>query len=1616
MNQDDSEIDMQNGFSRYNLNCRIGSSGSDSVGAIENVVGNNLVFIQLPDGNNTTIGAYNYKLKNKVYYFNYNDQGNHSILEYNHNTNTGQLVITSSILNFDPKFLITGINVIDLDNLNDLLYWVERKNPPRKINIQKALKYTNPIRFTDNTSVGTSFSSTTLGFKFTGVQNFTVGQKIQVIQDPGALNPSYNGDFYVVDISIPNVVAVNQQFLVSSPVNPGTIYDLTNGYHFPLTEDVIDQIKYPALEEPKAVYKQDSTQEINFLSNKLIQYKAQYVYDDFERSAWSPISVNTVPPVVSTSKSVLNQYNAVDITVPKGGNLVRRLRISARFGNTGDFFLIVDDKVDQSTYFTTDSNGNYVYRFKNDGSYPAIDLTDSIKLFDNVPLIAGAQEFIAGNRLVEGDITEGFDQVDINAQLDVTYQDSPSNVVKTINIKGRVRIQNPFLFNDAMLSNNEPIHNYGSGTVFGGIGVDNGVFGDDWNQHLTDHYLQSIPLGGFTAYLAGTSYYGVSIQSPIAIYDSSTQAKRNLIRTSAFEYFNEFIIPNVPPGKYFLRFASHLTTQADIDSGEYQNTSTYAFSVAANTHDTAGYEIEIDYDGTNVTTPQGQGFINFDGSTLELYESKIMDPSGFDYALDQNPSVLCGYIVDKEGVPAVVTADLLAQKKISRANVLVVNPGQRSNVSGTPYNGVITYAKTLDNWPDQNYGIAKTDHNGFFFYAALCNTFFPLVQLFDIHSGQYSMYPSGSIKDGYLYTSVPLSHTLTTVPIGQARIGVYQNLEPNVTSFSRTHITGTILDQNGLGVSGMALSTSSGDTQITDPSGEFDIIEYAETDFNAPIILSTNIKMLINPSIGNLSYSLNKDNDYFSYFISSVNYNNTTFPPPDNITATISPLAVTTAALKRGGIYNYGLVYYDRGNRSGTVNTDISLRLPIAFYTEPENGVLNPTGLPSVFWTIQHIPPIWATHYQWVRTVNSAQNNYVQWAAKEVHYVDAAGGASNQNDGTQIKISIDNMFSEYKTQNPDSIITYDFAAGDRIRLITDSTSNFFTNYYDVKITKFDANYVYIQNFYDLPEIKSGTTFELYTPKLTNASEIYYEIGEYYEIGNPGTGQRYHKGQTQNQTPNLQIPAEGTFQGGDVYYRSRVVPILNGVTIGYRSMYVDDYNFSDFFISKFADIGRPNIVDKDAVQVNRYSTIRYSGQLIPETKINGLNNFIDIDFETYERLYGKIYKLFSINENLDCYQAIKCGKILVNKNVIYDSFGSGTVGASQSVLSPNMITYTGDFGTQNPESFAEYGGIRYFYDKQKGAVLQLAGDGITPISSAKMNDFFRNITDQYLSFNEVPVTWGSYDKEFNEYVISFRELTRTTFVSSPIITGISIAQILATLNLTPPGGSTYSVEIATQDNGSGGQIYHIIYRDIINGQYIIDQNVAIPQFLIQDMKTVFGFTLGFSTKTNFWTSFYSYQPECMTSCGISLITFQGGKCFLHNTNQTRNNFYGIGYPTQSWIVFNNEDQKQKVYNAIGEEATSIWSCDIITKEKQESNLITEDFEQDNGGGLIFSSEENIRHAGMWMDQNTPNVPDPLINGDPIRSSSVIVKFNNDSTTKELMYAALINFEYSERSGK
>lgn len=133
LNTDDEDRVIPNGDYRFALNIRNSKSDSDSQGAIENIKGTAVHYVDFGSADYKAIGAYDDSLNNKIYWLVYSSDLNHLILEYDVVNNTSTTVISGSALNFSPNRLIVEQNIAIIDGL---IYWVNIK--PYKINIEDA--------------------------------------------------------------------------------------------------------------------------------------------------------------------------------------------------------------------------------------------------------------------------------------------------------------------------------------------------------------------------------------------------------------------------------------------------------------------------------------------------------------------------------------------------------------------------------------------------------------------------------------------------------------------------------------------------------------------------------------------------------------------------------------------------------------------------------------------------------------------------------------------------------------------------------------------------------------------------------------------------------------------------------------------------------------------------------------------------------------------------------------------------------------------------------------------------------------------------------------------------------------------------------------------------------------------------------------------------------------------------------------------------------------------------------------------------------------------------------------------------------------------------------------
>jgi hypothetical protein len=63
----------------------------------------------------------------------------------------------------------------------------------------------------------------------------------------------------------------------------------------------------------------------------------------------------------------------------------------------------------------------------------------------------------------------------------------------------------------------------------------------------------------------------------------------------------------------------------------------------------------------------------------------------------------------------------------------------------------------------------------------------------------------------------------------------------------------------------------------------------------------------------------------------------------------------------------------------------------------------------------------------------------------------------------------------------------------------------------------------------------------------------------------------------------------------------------------------------------------------------------------------------------------------------------------------------------------------------------------------------------------------------------------------------------------------------------------------------------------------------------------------------------------------LYTFKNGNLYKHNSNTTRNSYYGVLYPSKITTVFNNEPSQTKSFKTIATNSTNAWDTAILSDQ-------------------------------------------------------------------------------------
>ncbi len=152
------------------------------------------------------------------------------------------------------------------------------------------------------------------------------------------------------------------------------------------------------------------------------------------------------------------------------------------------------------------------------------------------------------------------------------------------------------------------------------------------------------------------------------------------------------------------------------------------------------------------------------------------------------------------------------------------------------------------------------------------------------------------------------------------------------------------------------------------------------------------------------------------------------------------------------------------------------------------------------------------------------------------------------------------------------------------------------------------------------------------------------------------------------------------------------------------------------------------------------------------------------------------------------------------------------------------------------------------------------------------------------------------------------------------------------------------------------------------------------------------TIAWDEEKNRWTSEYSFLGEDYASVLRSIVSFKDGKLWLHDSNAIHNNFYGVQHTSQAKIVVVS-GANRSTYHTVTLQAVqqnpleNDWQIVGITNEFNQQSRLKKPH---------FRLKENVWAASFMRDTTDTTVTNPIVNGRNLRSQTLTMNFDNDST--------------------
>jgi hypothetical protein len=461
MNKDLDDRLIPNGEYRDAQNISVGKSEDDDIGSLENVMGN----FNISNYTNLTgdvIGYLSDEPNNRIFLFITDIDETSlnviapstagcyivSITPSQAQSGTANILVSGSFLNFSKSFPITGVNLVE-----NLLFFTDNRNQPRKINVNKALGYYedetdisvakyNPYqtielykKTTAQTSINIAGTVLTLAAQNPAIKK---GMKLTAVNNVGAQIVSPTEYLYVTAVatSAPWTITLNTApALVIVPQDVLTFIDTT------MTGENIS----PSFNDGNFnTWPGDP----DYLEERYVRFSYRFQFDDGEYSIMAPFTQIAYIPkqkgyflgsggatatptneIQSYTSSLLefmeNGVQNVELIIPLpdvGGNCQPNIGASYKIQSVDILYKesnALAVKVLETIPYTEWSAASspnrllnyYTYQYQSRKPFRTLPEDQTVRVYDKVPVRALAQE-ISGNRVMYGNFRDKYNPPD----------------------------------------------------------------------------------------------------------------------------------------------------------------------------------------------------------------------------------------------------------------------------------------------------------------------------------------------------------------------------------------------------------------------------------------------------------------------------------------------------------------------------------------------------------------------------------------------------------------------------------------------------------------------------------------------------------------------------------------------------------------------------------------------------------------------------------------------------------------------------------------------------------------------------------------------------------------------------------------------------------------------------------------------------------------------------------------------------------------------------------------------------------------------------------------------------------------------------------------------------